>query len=1378
MYRQRNARHAVLLLAVLAVAFLWAGDQGIRAAANDRAEMSATPATAPPPATPAKSAAAKPAAPAKAAPQGKGAIPQMTPQEMKQRKIKPEQRQAAAANLKKKKAAGLLTATALVTGLGGELVPDYFGGVPNWAFSPQPTVNTATTPWTVTPGTGLRKFVDPLPNLPVAVPDTTSFPGSDYYEIELFESSWTFHTDLTGGVFSPTKQRMYRQTPSGNASPPAPGYLGPVIVAQKGRPTRIKFTNSLPITGAGGELFIPTDTTVMGAGAGYDPGTNTMGTYPQNRGTLHLHGGFTPWISDGTPHQWVTPTGEGGVLKTGVSTEPVPDMAIPSGNSMTFYWTNQQSGRLMFYHDHAYGITRLNVYAGEAAGYLLVDPVERGLNATIGVISDSSNPTGYWEIPLVIQDKTFVWGTAPVPCGATVPGTGTFATDPTWCDPIRTWGQVPGSLWFPHVYMPNQNPADVSGANSMGRWDYALWFWPPFAGLIAHGQVPNPYDPTQMIPGTPNPSLVPEAFMDTPIVNGKAYPTKNVPAGLVRLRILNAANDRFQNLSLWVAADKTTQTTSTVISGLPAASTALCRGLVAVGNCTEVKMVPFNSSSPGGPFPANWYTTGNFVVFDDRSGGVPDPATRGPAMIQIGTEGGLLPAPAVILNQPVNFTYNPKNIVVGSVEQHALLLGPAERADVIVDFSAFAGHTLILYNDAPSPIPAADLRLDYFTGGGGLDRAATGGTTMTMPGYGPNTRTIMRFVVAGSLGAGTPDYVDTTLCSPALPVNGVPGPVGCTAGSLNQTLADAFRKSQDPIIVPQAAYNLAYGTAVPNATGANVSRISDTSLTFVPLASTCLPGTTNATNSCVPVGPAKLFNMQPKAIQELFELDYGRMNATLGVELPFTNGGNQTTLPMGYIEPATEIINSSGLVALPPSGTDGTQLWKITHNGVDTHAIHVHLFNVQVINRVGWDGAIRLPDLNELGWKETVRMNPLEDIVVALRPTTPALPFGVPNSVRLLAPALAPGTPIDTFDTTTGNPIVVNNALYNFGWEYVWHCHLLGHEENDMMRPTVFSVTSDLPMPPVVTLGQTTGVIVNWTDGTPYDLSTGAPVSPNYLGNPANEIGFRIERAIVASNGKIGTYSVLGYALANKGTFSDPAVLAGTKYSYRLVAFNAAGESASAAVSITVGGVSLPLAPTGLTATLVAGPRIQLTWTDNATNETGFNVFKCTGAGCLPVSYPPGLPAKTNTGTVTWTDSVAPVANTTYVYRVYAVNSAGSVPNTPGPVSITPLVPGTPTLNTPTVVRSGNNDKVTLTWLDIANETSYTVQRCAGTNAVCAAAAATSWTSLTTTLAANTTTYTDTVARSPVGTPYSYRIRGVNLVGPGPFSNIRTIVTQ
>ena len=107
----------------------------------------------------------------------------------------------------------------------------------------------------------------------------------------------------------------------------------------------------------------------------------------------------------------------------------------------------------------------------------------------------------------------------------------------------------------------------------------------------------------------------------------------------------------------------------------------------------------------------------------------------------------------------------------------------------------------------------------------------------------------------------------------------------------------------------------------------------------------------------------------------------------------------QTTVPLGYIDPATESIAAGE-----------TQLWKITHNGVDTHAIHFHLFNVQVINRVGWDGAIRPPDANELGWKETVRMNPLEDIIVAMRAKTPTFPFAVPDSIRLLDPAMPQGS--------------------------------------------------------------------------------------------------------------------------------------------------------------------------------------------------------------------------------------------------------------------------------------------------------------------------------------------------------------------------------
>ena len=102
-----------------------------------------------------------------------------------------------------------------------------------------------------------------------------------------------------------------------------------------------------------------------------------------------------PWISDGTPHQWITPADEDHQLARGcqrwamcrtcrhrTAALGVPDCSGENDGCSTFYWTNQQSARLMFYHDHAWGITRLNVYAGEAAGYLISDPPSRRWSPT------------------------------------------------------------------------------------------------------------------------------------------------------------------------------------------------------------------------------------------------------------------------------------------------------------------------------------------------------------------------------------------------------------------------------------------------------------------------------------------------------------------------------------------------------------------------------------------------------------------------------------------------------------------------------------------------------------------------------------------------------------------------------------------------------------------------------------------------------------------------------------------------------------------------------------------------------------------------------------------------------------------------------------
>lgn len=324
---------------------------------------------------------------------------------------------------------------------------------------------------------------------------------------------------------------------------------------------------------------------------------------------------------------------------------------------------------------------------------------------------------------------------------------------------------------------------------------------------------------------------------------------------------------------------------------------------------------------------------------DGRIGGVPDPTTAGPPIIQIGAEGGLLPQAAVIPSTPISYDYNKRSITVLNVLNHGLLLGPAERADIIVDFSAYAGKTLILFNDAPAPVPAGDPRLDYFTND--PDFSASGGAPTTMAGYGPNLRTIMQIQVTGT-------NPNTTPFSPP---------------ALMAAMPDIFAATQDPVIVPEPAYPPANGngpatyapiqansitaylggpigdvaltngganyTAVPSVSitgGGGSGATATATLAPAAVASVNLSNaggfgytsaptvqivnaagdTTGAGATAVALPPA--MPLLPKTIQELFTLDYGRMNATLDVELPFTNFLTQTTIPYGYVDPPTEIF--------------------------------------------------------------------------------------------------------------------------------------------------------------------------------------------------------------------------------------------------------------------------------------------------------------------------------------------------------------------------------------------------------------------------------------------------------------------------------------
>ena len=223
-----------------------------------------------------------------------------------------------------------------------------------------------------------------------------------------------------------------------------------------------------------------------------------------------------------------------------------------------FFYTNQQSARLMFYHDHAWGITRLNVYAGEAARL-----------------------PGHRRRPSRSPDRA---GGAPL-AGM---GTGTPLDHPGQDLRARPGhhGQARPDLELRQVGRRGQ-PLDTARLHArpeprrrFGHERLRTLDVRPVVLAAGEGrQVPadrqpllrpdlrpgrrRPFCEPQQIPSTPNVSVGMEAFNDTPIVNGTAYPTTTVDPKAYRYRILNAANDRFWNLQ-WYVADPTTGTLSEV----------------------------------------------------------------------------------------------------------------------------------------------------------------------------------------------------------------------------------------------------------------------------------------------------------------------------------------------------------------------------------------------------------------------------------------------------------------------------------------------------------------------------------------------------------------------------------------------------------------------------------------------------------------------------------------------------------------------------------------------------------------------------------------------------------------------------------------------
>jgi FtsP/CotA-like multicopper oxidase with cupredoxin domain len=329
---------------------------------------------------------------------------------------------------------------------------------------------------------------------------------------------------------------------------------------------------------------------------------------------------------------------------------------------------------------------------------------------------------------------------------------------------------------------------------------------------------------------------------------------------------------------------------------------------------------------------------------------------------QLGAEGGLLPSPVVL---------------------DEVLMGPAERADVLVDFSGLADGTAVyLVNVGP----------DEPFGGGVPD--------VDFPAADPaTTGQVMKFVVNAGLtayaGSGNPvaSYTPPATLTTITPLVAGDGAGNFTATATGQPVNKQILSLNEEVSSLICAEFAADGT-----------------ITDVTPASGAVPGSATFEEDCINYGIANGLATEPM----------GPKAALLGTYTPSTDGVTPgVTKPMLWADPTSENPR-----------IDDTEVWEIWNFTMDAHPIHQHLVQYQVLDRegitfdaatgevTGLDGAVRAPEPWERGWKDTTIM--------------------YPGEVTRLA------------------------ANFDKAGLYVWHCHIVEHEDNEMMRPYMVKYSDDL----------------------------------------------------------------------------------------------------------------------------------------------------------------------------------------------------------------------------------------------------------------------------------------------------------------------------
>ncbi len=236
----------------------------------------------------------------------------------------------------------------------------------------------------------------------------------------------------------------------------------------------------------------------------------------------------------------------------------------------------------------------------------------------------------------------------------------------------------------------------------------------------------------------------------------------------------------------------------------------------------------------------------------------------------------------------------------------------------------------------------------------------------------------------------------------------------------------------------------------------------------------------------------------------------------------------------------------------------------------------------------------------------------------------------VPVALTTIADAVAAVNPTEV---SYQIPVAGNNPDYSYVYTYTGTGHGGGDTNLYFYLPP-----GELPAPTSLTATAVSSSQINLTWGD----------------NDTTEQGFKIERCTGAGCSNFAQIATVG---ANVTSYSNTGLTGSTSYSYRVRAYNASGDSnySNTASAVTQAAPAVPAAPTNLAATVISKSQINLSWTDNADNETGFRIQRCKGSTCTNFA----LIATVGANVTSYANTTL-TANTTYRYRVYAYNTSGN----------------------------------------------------------------------------------------------------------------------